>query len=122
MKKRRRGRFVRESEPSDNPLGIGLSTKTLTIIGVGIVGAILLKMWLEKRKKAAVGLPATSSAAPLDAQLAGMGAINPPSTNAPAGPPPGMPSSAQMPQSPPRVPDSRWSESGGLRGDANGRL
>lgn len=130
MKRRRKhGKFVREKAAEDNPLGIGLSKKTLVWIGVGIVAAVALKLYLDKRKAAGPQVfvpPNDGRQNALDQQLAGLGAIrNPASTDAPPQRPVDAPVSAQMPQSPrPPIDDSRggYSRSGGFSGGGDGGL
>ncbi len=94
MKKRlrKRGKFVADNAP-DDPLGIGVSKKTLIWVGVGIVAVIALKIYLDKKKAALVTV--ASAASP---SMNGLGVAA--STDAPAGPPGGCPSFGQLPQSP----------------------
>lgn len=139
MKRKKRRRFDGEREPKDNPLGIGLTKKQLVWIGIGIVGVIALKMYLDKRKRPAAGgaqslSPGAGPARriPLDQLLppdaladGGMaGASQPLQPDMPSEPPTSQ-SFAQMPQSPPRVvDDSRggYSRTNGFSGIGDGHL
>lgn len=49
--KRRRFPGAPVGNPDDNPLGIGLSKKTLIWIGVGVAGLIAYKVWKAKQNQ-----------------------------------------------------------------------
>lgn len=138
MKRKFRRKF--DDNPKSDPLGIGLSTKTLTLIGVGIVAAVALKMYLDRKKAAAASivpqLPSSGGYVPAPGEVIrppagsvhvgvnGMGSRNPTSPSA-VSPNGAGHSAGQMPQSPAnRVEQSRagYERSGGFSGMGDGML
>lgn len=138
MKKKFRRKF--DDNPKSDPLGIGLSAKTLTLIGVGIVAAVALKMYLDRKKAAAATggvpqLPSSGGYVPAPGEV-----IRPPAGSVhvgvngmgrnPASPSAVSPngnghSAGQMLQSPAnRVEQSRagYERSGGFSGMGDGML
>lgn len=129
MKKFKR---IDRENPKDDPLGIGLSKKTLVLIGVGLVGVIALKIYLDKKKRAAAGVPQPLPA-PQGHDPIGLGVPVPPmmnghtpaSTDAPSAPPFGSPSTGTAPASPPpaRQPSrANYESPGGFSGRGDGGL
>ncbi len=94
MAKRGKGRrkFVERDNPHADPLGIGLSTKALCWIGGGVVVAILVKKWLDKR---------AAAASPADGGATGQpGGLQP---QTPSAPPAGTPTARTMPMGGPAI-------------------
>lgn len=138
MKKRRR---MDRDNPHDNPLGIGLSTKTLVLIGVGLVGVIALKVYLDKKKRAAgapgtapqplgtppshdpigLGVPSTDP----NGMMNGFAGHTPASNAAPASEPGPTTEFGTAPASPPtgrRANGANYDKAGGFSGMGDGEL
>lgn len=127
MKKRRR------DDTSDNPLGIGLSKRTLVLIGIGLAGVIAWKVYQAKKRGSGAGpspLPAPTPSGP-HGTLSGMmpevmmNGHHPPSTVSPPDPPQGSPAFGTAAQSPPSVREpsrASYDRAGGFSGLGDGGL